>query len=250
MPKVDDFVSIIMPAHNSSKHIEESINSVLEQSYDSWELIIINDRSTDNTLSIAEGYQSAHNNIIVYSNHDTVGGAYYARNIGLSFAKGRYICFLDSDDVWLPFKLEVQIDAMKKYNVFASHGCYNRISESGSFINQVNIQRHVSYKDQLKSNRIPNLTGIYDRSKIGLFEQNKIGHEDYEMWLRILRKTSSIGIEKAIASYRVSENSLSSNKLQSASWHYRILSSVDGLSYFQRWFYFFIYLFYAVLKRI
>lgn len=242
-------VSIIMPAYNAERFIEESITSVIAQTYNNWELIVIDDDSSDSTRTIVENIAKSSCNVFLIDNIKKPKGAASARNSGLEFAKGRYIAFLDSDDVWLPEKLSSQIALMKKSNYFASHSSYFRVDQYGQNINAVMCKEFVAYKDQLRSNYIPNLTGIYDREFVGLVYQNCIGHEDYDMWLNILNKVPSIGLSMPLAKYRVLDDSLSSNKLNAALWHYKILSNQKGVGFLYRMYLFHSYLFYAILKR-
>ncbi|MEZ8204534.1 glycosyltransferase family 2 protein [Vibrio splendidus] len=242
-------VSIIMPAYNAERFIEESITSVIAQTYGKWELIVIDDGSSDSTKTIVENIAKSHRNIFLIDNIKKPKGAASARNSGLEFAKGNYIAFLDSDDVWLPEKLSSQITLMKESKCFASHSSYFRIDQYGKNINTVMCKRYVEYKDQLRSNYIPNLTGIYDREFVGLVYQNHIGHEDYDMWLNILNKVPSRGVSMPLAKYRVLDQSLSSNKFSAALWHYKILSNQKGVGFFYRMYLFNSYLFYAILKR-
>ncbi|MEZ9642899.1 glycosyltransferase family 2 protein [Vibrio cyclitrophicus] len=247
---MSNLVSIIMPAHNAEKTINSSINSVINQTYNEWELIVINDHSEDLTLDIVNNFIKDEQRIVLLNNTSDNRGAYYSRNLGLSKAKGRYIAFLDSDDSWLPHKLNMQIEAMKLSGHSVSHTGYTRISELGEFISDVKVKNIVTYADQLKTNQIPNLTGIYDGKKLGIVKQKCIGHEDYEMWLNILEKSPSLGINIPLAKYRVSSNSLSSNKLKAAYWHYCIISNRKNIGLIRRFYLFLSYVSMAVLKRI
>mgnify|MGYP000427283219 CR=1 FL=1 len=112
-----DLVSVIMPAHNSSRFISESISSVLKQTYPYIELLIVDDRSTDNTLEIAKKFAKAHQNIKVIVNRCSEGGAYFARNLGLDACSGQYVAFLDSDDIWLSEKLNKQVFLMNNKKI-------------------------------------------------------------------------------------------------------------------------------------
>ncbi|PTC02969.1 glycosyl transferase [Vibrio mediterranei] len=248
--KDNEKVSIVMPAHNASEYISKSIESIISQTYFNWQLIIVNDRSSDNTLDIIESYIDKDDRIICINNMSSIGGAYYARNLGLKAADGRYISFLDSDDVWLPNKLSYQIDTMNLEGYSVSHCSYVRIDKNGKCLNEVDVMRFVTYEDQLKSNRIPNLTGIYDRSYIDMVCQSDVGHEDYDMWLKILKQSPSIGVTIPLAHYRVLSDSLSSNKIRAAVWHYKILKQQSNIGFVKRCYYFFTYIFNAILKRV
>lgn len=245
----DVMVSIIMPAYNSSRFIKDSILSVLSQTYSDWELIIVNDHSTDDTVDIVNSLLEKDRRIKLLYNHDTTRGAYFSRNLGLRSAKGRFICFLDSDDKWLPEKLERQLDTMISGGYYVCHSGYFRISESGTLINSVKVMEKVTYHDQLKSNRIANLTGIYDSHQIPMVEQKNVGHEDYDMWLNIIKHAPSFGINEPLAYYRVVDGSLSSNKIKAALWHYSILQSQSDIVFIRRTYYFFTYIYHAIKKR-
>ncbi|HDY8131511.1 TPA: glycosyltransferase family 2 protein [Vibrio vulnificus] len=243
-------VSIIMPAYNAESFIEESIQSVIKQSYTNWELIVVDDNSSDSTRNIVEKLSRVHSNIVFSCNSMGVRGAANARNSGLKIAKGKYIAFLDSDDIWLPKKLSSQIELMEKRNYYASHSSYYRIAKSGVIIGTIKCKQKVEYNDQLRSNYIPNLTGIYNREMVGVVYQRNIGHEDYDMWLNVLKKTPSIGIVEPLAKYRVLSGSLSSNKVKAACWHYKIISSQKDLTILNKYYLFLCYLYKAIVKRV
>ncbi|WP_336929156.1 glycosyltransferase family 2 protein [Vibrio cholerae] len=248
MNRVKDLVSIIMPAHNAKEFIATSITSVLEQTYAFFELIIVNDRSTDDTKSEIEKFSDER--VVVINNESDHGGVSIARNIGIKKARGEYIAFLDSDDYWFPQKLDLQLKAMKDTGLSICHSSYYRVNHIGGKINQVPVLEHVRYKDQLLGNKIPNLTGIYNCNKLGVFEQKDIGHEDYEMWLRILRKGDSIGLDLPLACYRVLPKSVSSDKIKAAMWHYKILASLSDIGFLKRKFLFVCYIISALKKRL
>ncbi|UPR47542.1 glycosyltransferase family 2 protein [Vibrio cyclitrophicus] len=250
MKKKQPLVSIVMPAFNAEMFILESIRSILDQSYNNWELIVVDDNSKDRTYNIVEAISNTDQRVQLIKNTTGKKGAYQARNCALDLAKGQYIAFLDSDDTWEATKLEHQISLMLKFGYFATHTAYTRIDENGKCIGKVKAKKVVKYIDQLRGNQIGNLTGLYDRNFLGIFLQKDVGHEDYEMWLNILTHTDSIGIDKPLANYRVSSGSLSSNKFKAAFWHYNILTLQSNLSLFKRVFYFVFYIKNAVVKRL
>ncbi|RAU36896.1 glycosyltransferase family 2 protein [Enterobacter sp. ECC-175] len=222
---MDGCVSVIMPAYNSGDYIAKSIDSVLAQTYENFELIVINDCSTDNTLNIIRTYDD-HRIIAINMTHNS--GVAEARNEGIRRASGQFIAFLDSDDMWKPTKLQTQIDTLLRSNCHCCHTAYNRITEDGNIISTVNCKKLVSLKDMLKHNEIGNLTGLYDVYALGKIYQETIGHEDYLMWLNIMSNTDSVGIQLPLAEYRVRKSSLSSNKFKSLRWHYEILKKIIG----------------------
>lgn len=239
-------VSIIMPSYNSSSTIGRSINSVIEQTYPYWELIIVDDNSTDNTSVIVNGMHDSRIKLIPLQKNS--GSPVTPRNVAIERATGDYIAFLDSDDFWLPNKLSLQLSIMHEKNSLVCHGSYYRCQgEKRSLTQAKNL---VDYKSMLSSNKIGNLTGIYNCKVIGKVFQEHIGHEDYLMWLNILRGRFSVGISEPIACYTVSLNSVSSNKIKSAIWHFKILKNHAKLSYGSLFFMFVAYVFNAVKNRL
>ncbi|OBU32396.1 glycosyltransferase family 2 protein [Photobacterium phosphoreum] len=241
-------VSVIMPAFNAEKTVVKAIESVIGQTYLNIELVITDDNSTDDTVNIIKQYCNIDHRIVYLKNSNGKGSS-NARNNSIKHSSGDFISFLDSDDIWHPKKLELQIEAMNKNNCLASHSSYYRVDESGNNISLVKPREKVTYKDMLTHNHIGNLTGIYNSKVLGKFYQKNIGHEDYEMWLRILSKTDSISVLEPLASYTVSTNSLSANKLKAAKWHYNILRNEIGLNTLKSSFYFSHYVYNAIKTR-
>ncbi|MDW1996609.1 glycosyltransferase family 2 protein [Vibrio sp. 299] len=239
-------VSVIMPVFNGQNTIVNSINSILEQEYKKIELIIIDDCSSDDTLSLVSKIDDPR--ITVIKNENNLGVA-ETRNKGIKISQGQYIAFLDSDDIWHKDKLSLQISAMKKYKVYCSHGSYGLMSSSGDDMNQV-IQAKliVNSKDMMKYNHIGNLTGIYDQNKLGKFYQKPVGHEDYYMWNEVISKTDSVGVLKPIALYRLVKGSVSSNKIKCFKWHYSALKDSHKLPFILRVYYMFHYCKNGILK--
>ena len=217
-------VSIIMPAHNSAKTIEDSILSVISQTYDNWELIIIDDCSSDDTVQIVKKYASKDSRIKLYHTDKSVGKPFYPRNIGIQNAQGRFIAFLDSDDLWNPSKLEKQIPVFQDDNVGIVFSYYEKFSSSNDKTNRVVYSPAiVSFKSALYGNPIGNLTGIYDTKKVGKIFYEDVGHEDYVLWLTILKKGLIAKNTNTVeARYRISEKSVSSNKGKAALWTWNI----------------------------
>lgn len=225
-------VSIIMPCFNSSAYLDESVRSVLNQSYKSWELIICDDGSTDGSIEIAEKWAGRYEQIYSLRNKFEKGAA-GARNTCLSVAQGRYIAFLDADDLWLPFKLEKQIHFMteKKYP-FVFGYCEN-ISEQGDLLSTTISPAVVSFRKLLFSNFIPCLTVIYDAKELGkIYQPNIKKRNDFALWLRILgehRDVKALCYPEIVARYRVNSYGLSANKLSGIKYFYRCLRQYAGL---------------------
>jgi len=223
-------VSVVMPAHNSQGSLSESVQSVLSQTYGDWELIIVDDASCDGTSALARQFASDDARIRVLSLAQNVGVA-EARNCGINAACGQYLAFLDSDDLWLPNKLQIQIDFMRSSGAGFSFAQYRRIDRDGSLSNPVKVPRSVSYEGLLRGNSIGCLTVAIDRYRIPEVSMPKISHEDYVTWLKILKRGHiAYGIPHDLARYRVTTSSVSSDKRRSASWTWNIYRRVEGLS--------------------
>ena len=248
---IDDLVSIIMPAYNAEKYIEEAIQSVLKQTYTNWELIIVNDCSNDKTEQIIKKYREQDERIKVHSLSENHGVA-NARNIALQNAVGRYIAFLDSDDIWLHEKLEKQIDFMKVNNYVFTYHQYRHFASSDKVGEIVKIPSQLDYKDALKGNSIGCLTVCLDKSKIKPFIMPAQRHEDYIAWLNILKENeiAAYGLQRDLGRYRVdSKDSVSTNKLKSAVWTWKVYRASQLLSVLKSVYYMCFYITSGIKKR-
>ncbi|HGN1247649.1 MULTISPECIES: glycosyltransferase family 2 protein [Providencia] len=237
--------SIIMPVFNSEETVSDSIYSVLNQTYSNFKLYVINDSSTDNSKDIILSFNDER---IVYLETPKNSGVAYARNLGIQHCTGKYISFLDSDDLWLPKKLECQLNKLYEgYDVV----CSNYITfNNDSDLSLRQSPDIIKYTSMLKSNFIGNLTGTYNTHSIGKVFQKKVGHEDYVMWLEILKKTDeAFCIQEVLAKYRVSNTSLSSNKLKTIKWQWSIYRNELKLSNIKSLYYFSHYILNALKKR-
>lgn len=229
-----ELVSVITPNYNSEKYISETIQSVIRQTYQQWELIIVDDGSADNSLSIINDYLSDPR-IKLYRQPFNQGPV-AARNKGIEMASGRYIAFLDSDDAWAPEKLEKQLPFFKTANdvaiVFAD---YEQMDEAGNLLNKViTAPSTVTYASLLKTNYIGCLTAVYDQQLLGKRYFVNHGHEDYILWLSILRDGyCARNTGEVLARYRKSQHSLSGNKLKAATWQWGIYRNVEKINLFK-----------------
>ena len=159
---IENLVTIIMPCYNSENYIEDTIKSVLAQKYKEWELIIVDDFSTDNSVKIIENLINNDKRIKLIKSKNN-RGAGHSRNKAIKIAEGEYYAFLDSDDLWYPNKLDNQITFMKNNKIAFSYTGYNFISESGEFKNHfLQAKNKIKYSDLLKTNHIGCLTVIYN----------------------------------------------------------------------------------------
>ena len=228
----DDLVSIIMPVYNGANTVGESIASILAQTYEHWELIIVDDCSTDNTGDIVAQYTSE--NVHYWRQLQNTGVA-GARNKAISMAKGRYIAFLDCDDLWLPEKLERQLVFMKDNDYGFTYTEYRQFTDNPQSAGAiVKVHDYVDYKELLKGNDIGCLTVMLDREKFPKIKMPKDRHEDYITWLNLLHcGQRAYGLHLDLARYRKSEKSLTGNKWQSLKWTWDVYRKSQALSRYQ-----------------
>lgn len=229
---MEELVSIIMPSFNTAQFISASINSVLSQSYTNWELLIVDDCSTDNTDEIVKSF--LFDNRINYFKNKKNSGAAISRNFALSKARGEWIAFLDSDDLWLPEKLSNQIQFMKENNYFFSYTKYEEIDSDG---NRTGII--VSGPKKITKNGFYNycwpgcLTVMYHHKTVGLVQISGIKkNNDYAMWLKACKKADCYLLDKKLAQYRRGRaGSISTQKISSMiHWHYMLFHDEEKQS--------------------
>lgn len=225
-------VSIITPLYNSETFISDTITSVINQTYSNWELILIDDCSTDNTIKIAENFISKNHRIKLLKNESNQGAA-ISRNKGIMASKGDYIAFLDADDLWKPIKLEKQVAFMKANNCYVCFSSYEQIDEEGKPLNKmVKALPVLTYNKFLKSNYIGNLTGVYNANVLGkITSANLRKRQDWLLWLNAIKASGkpAQGLQESLAFYRVRENSISSNKVALLKHNYWVYKK--GLGY-------------------
>ena len=219
---MDGLVSIIMPSYNTGKFISETINSVLAQTYTNWELIIVDDCSTDNTDEVVAGFCDER---IRYIKNEKNSGAAVARNYALREAKGKWIAFLDSDDLWLPEKLEKQIAFMKENNYAFSYSKYEEINETGEpFGRVVSGPKKITKRGQFNYCWQGCLTVMYDATVVGLVQIEDIKkNNDYAIWLKVCQKADCYLLPELLSKYRKRSGSISNHGYKALiKWHYRL----------------------------
>ena len=228
-------VSIITPSYNSSRFIKTSIDSVLSQTYQDFEMIIVDDMSPDNSNEIIEQYIKNDSRIKLIKLDENLGPA-GARNRAIEEAKGRYIAFLDSDDIWMSEKLKKQIEFMNKNNLSLTYSSYKLTDDNDNDLGEFITKEQISYNSLLKTNSIGCLTAIYDTKKIGKILMPTIRQkQDYGLWLKILKEIKSTkGQLEPLAIYRIRSKSVSSNKLLAATYIWKIFRDIEKLNIFQR----------------
>lgn len=228
----NELISIITPSYKSARFISQTIESVLAQSYQNWEMIIVDDVSPDNSNEIIEEYCKKDSRVKLIKLKQNSGPA-VARNRAIEEAQGRYIAFLDADDLWKAEKLEKQMKFMKEKSCALSYSAYETMTEEGTVENKyINPPLKISYKDLLKSNYIGCLTAIYDTQKLGKVYMPLISkRQDYGLWLRILKKTDfAYGVNEPLAIYRIMSNSISSNKFKLLKYHYKLFTEFENIN--------------------
>lgn len=249
----ENLVSIIMPCHNGMPYLSEAIESALAQIYTSWELLIVDDHSSDNSGEIIKSYSEKDNRIKLLATNQECKGAHFARNLAINSAQGRYVAFLDCDDIWLPNKLEIQIDLLNTSEHALSFSSYQRITAKGKLLSTFLIKDGdvKNYPQLLEKNIVGCCTAVYDRKKVGLIEMPSIrGRQDYGLWLRIAKKATLVGITPVMAKYRVHNDSLSSNKIFAAVYQWKLFRQIENLSLIKTTWLFGRYIIFNVRKRI
>ena len=217
-------VSVIMPSYNTAQFIADSVRCVLAQTYTDWELIIVDDCSDDGTDQAIESFLS--DSRIRYLKNEKNSGAAYSRNRALREATGKWIAFLDSDDLWMPDKLEKQIGFMEKKGYHFSYTCYAEIDSRG-----IRNGKHVSGPKKITKTGFYNycwpgcLTVMYDRETVGLIQIADIKkNNDYAMWLKVAPKADCYLLKEELALYRRGRTgSVSTHGLSTMiKWHYRL----------------------------
>jgi glycosyltransferase involved in cell wall biosynthesis len=243
-----DKVSVIVPVFNNELHLQEAVNSILEQTYRELEILIIDDCSTDRSREIIEDLTKTDNRIKpIYLSKNS--GAAAARNEGIKQSTGRYIAFLDSDDLWLPQKLEKQIEFAKANMAPLTFTSYQWKPKEETDSSIINSYKSVNYKNLLKYNCIGCLTAMYDTQICGKqYMPNTPQRHDWGLWLAITRQFGPAkGLEEVHAIYRTGHNSLSSNKWKSAKYNWVILREYEHQSLISAVYY---YLYFVVNKTL
>lgn len=231
-------VSIITPNYNCGRFIAETIESVLLQTYQNWELLIQDDCSTDESMKIAFEYAQRDSRIKIQSNTKNSGAA-VTRNNAIQRSRGKYLAFLDSDDIWLPLKLERQLEFMKKHNCDFSFTRYEHISEEGKSLGeQARVICHLSYTKLMMHCWPGCLTVLYKQDiQNKIYAQDVKKNNDHALFLQVLRHCkNAMGINECMALYRIRKGSISRNKLKMITPYIKVIHEFEGhnllVSYF------------------
>ncbi len=244
-------VSIITPSYNSFNFIGETINSVIAQTYENWEMIIVDDCSKDNSVELIREYVKKDSRIKLIQNEVNKGAA-ETRNEALKVAKGRFIAFLDSDDLWLPSKLEIQLEFMQENNYPISFTEYELIDEEGKALKKyVRTLKCIDYKGYMKNTIIGMSTSMIDTSIVNSFNFVNIRtRQDAYLWITLLKRGhKAYGIDCVLGKYRVRKDSISANKIKAAKRVWYLYYHLEKKGFIKAAYYFSHYVYNAIKKN-
>lgn len=229
--KSEHLVSIIMPAYNCEDYIGLALNSVINQTYNNWELIVVDDCSTDQTSIIISKYVKKSSRI-KYFKLDKNSGAAVARNKAIGIASGKYLAFLDSDDLWVSEKLSKQIAFMEKNDYGFTCTSYTKINEKGEYLNRTIVASPERDYEGILKTCPGNSTVIYNAEKLGKVIIPDIKkRNDYVMWLQVIKKEKVLyGISEPLGSHRIRDEGISSNKKKLVGYHWEVYRKIESLS--------------------
>jgi len=233
-----DLVSIVTPAYNCSEFIGNTIESVQNQTYTHWEMIVVDDCSSDETYKIIKRAAEADSRIKLIQNSKNEGPA-VSRNRAIKEAKGNYIAFLDGDDCWAPNKLETQLTFMQKNGAMLSHSSYMLVGENGKRLGRRSVSpMKIGYKELIQFNWIGTSTVIYNCSELGKhFMYDIQNRQDWACWLQLVKKTDAYFIDIPLVKYRVRKGSISGNKFKLVKYHWKIYREIEEFSWVKSVFY-------------
>lgn len=228
---IDNLVSIVTPAYKAAAFVGLSIESVLAQDHQEWEMLIVDDKSPDETAAVVQRYAERDARVRLLSQEKN-GGAAMARNAALRNARGRFIAFLDSDDLWLPGKLSTQLRFMTERSAALSFTAFRRISQNADVVGRlIEVPPELSYRELLKNTAIATSTVIVDRTKTGDFQMRKTYYDDFVLWLELAKRgVIAYGLNADLMRYRVVAQSISRNKSNSAKQVWRTYREIEGLN--------------------
>ena len=248
-----DLVSIIVPVYNAERFLKDTINTILNQTYKNWELILVDDCSTDKSVNIINKYSKKDKRINLVKNKVNSKAA-VSRNNGIKKSSGRYLCFLDADDLWDKQKLEKQVSFMKNNNCAFSFTGYEFADKDGNPNGKkVFIPNKINYKQALKNTTIWTSTVMFDMKKLSkedIYMPN-VKSEDTATWWKVLKKIDcAYGLNEILSFYRRTQGTLSSNKLEAIKRIWNLYRNQEQLNLFFSFYCFVGYAFNAVKRRI
>ncbi len=231
-------ISIITPNYNCARFIAQTIESVLAQTYTNWEMLIVDDCSTDGSYEIAQGYAEKDSRIKVFRNEKNSGTA-VSRNRAIEASSGEYVAFLDSDDLWLPEKLERQLKFMQENNCDFSFTEYEHIDEENKSLHQIaNVTKQLSYRKMLMHCWPGCLTVMYNQNVTGkIYAEDIKKNNDHALFLRVLKKcNNAMGVKEVLAQYRIRKGSISSKKFTIIKYYIQVVHDFEKKPLVVAWF--------------
>ena len=230
---MNDLVSILTPTYNIEKFIRSTIESAQNQSYTNWEMILVDDASADNTVAIIEEFVKKDSRIKLFKLPENRGNG-FARNAALEKATGKYIAYLDADDLWFPEKLEKQIQFLKANNLHFTFSFYDSINEEGNDLNRrVESPNPLTYKQLFFCNYVGNLTAVYDADYFGkIILETSQKRQDWRIWLTILKQIKiAKPVPESLAFYRIRKDSVSSSKFKLIKHNFGVYREFHGYNF-------------------
>jgi len=230
---MSELVSIITPTYNAKKFIRATIESVQNQTYQNWEMILVDDASTDETVKIIQDFAEKDSRIKLFKLEKNSGNG-FARNIALEKAVGKYIAYLDADDLWFPNKLEKQIQFLKENNLPFTFSFYDCIDEEGNSLNRrVEAPVNLTYDELFFCNYVGNLTAIYDADYFGkIVIEATQKRQDWRLWLTILKQIQvTTPVPEPLAFYRIRKDSISSSKFKLIKHNFGVYREFHGFNF-------------------
>lgn len=230
---MNDLVSILTPTYNTEKFIRSTIESAQNQTYTNWEMILVDDASTDNTVSIIEEFVKKDSRIKLFKLPQNRGNG-FARNAALEKSTGKYIAYLDADDLWFPEKLEKQIQFLKANNLHFTFSFYDSIDEEGNDLNRrVESPNPLTYKQLFFCNYVGNLTAIYNAEYFGkIILETSQKRQDWRIWLTILKQIKiAKPVPESLAFYRIRKDSVSSSKFKLIKHNFGVYREFHGYNF-------------------
>lgn len=247
----EELVSIVIPVYNAEEYIAETIGTVEGQTYKNWEIIFVDDCSTDRSKEIIKSKLSKNMTLIELEKNS---GTAVARNEGIKRAKGRYLSFLDADDLWDKQKIEKQLNFMNDNGYAFTYTAFKYINKNNiKQSRKVNVQKSLEYKEALKNTRILSIAVMIDLNKIPKEKCFMIDvmNEDIATWWKILKSGYiAYGLNEVLVYYRRYNNSKTSSKIKNAKYRWELYRQVEKLSIIKSIYYFLHYIFYGIIKRI
>jgi len=248
---MDPLISIITPVYNASPFLKETIKSVKDQTFKDWEWIIVDDCSSDSSVDVITSYASGDSRIHLIR-LDINSGTGVAKNIALSHARGRFITFIDSDDLWKPEKLELQVNFMMNNNYPICFTSYMLMDQTGRDKDKIiSVKSSVNQHQYLKNTIIGFSTSMIDKNITGSFEFIGLrSREDTHLWITLLGKGFvAYGLNEVLTRYRVHDHSITTNKLKAARQTWELYHKIEKLGFLRSVYYFGYYAFNAFKKH-